>query len=668
MNDIMNEQFKRSFNERDFVEEKIERIENFWKENDKVYHLDFDETDEEIIKRIDSLRERSDLIRRNIQLRKIDNVRFLNWENLDRTADWNKIKILQSDDNIVKTNFDFMKSKVTTDLTSWSVISNKNTDESRFITKQLNRVLKYIDESNESQKQIEQLVQEQQLSWLWCLRMLFSWWTIKESFIPSESFYLDIDAEDESWMQYFWISYWVPADELIQKFWEYEEEINEYTNWKLSTILNLEEWHTWYHLFILWKDKNILLSKTKNPFYRFDEEIEEQTDSFWNYKPVDHRFNYFRQPIMPIVLFTTDYDWALTWDAKTLIEDAKPAQYAYNSARDRIFEHLETEWKSSRIIRWMKIEEAAELLSRRIWEDLVVWRNTDIEIVRWTNIDWSVIEMLKMSKSQIEDIFWTHDSSRWVNKSWDSWVKVQILKSHSNTKTAIIERSIEQFRKKQTKMRLQLILSNFEIKDYTPIIWEEDAIKLVEYLRNNYSDWIEFQVTIWHDHSWDKLARNDFIRQLSTQYKIPLDVILRESTFIWTDESLLNRIIFWNTISFLFEVDPTFTWIWAMKNQMWLQEYIDNVIEWKLVHEYVIHSEKLKQIDLENSYNSMLMNKLQLEQMNSQIQQNQQMMWWIQWETREWTIEDEQISEEQWMNWEENIDQINEMNEMNQQY
>lgn len=400
--------------------------------------------------------------------------------------------------------------------------------KSEELANQHQKLLKAIYESKNLQKIVEKVVLHNLQYKIW---VIFYWirdWDIYTTEIHPKKLIIDMEATSIEDAQFIWIKNMDTAENIIARFPEKESVIKEKVNGKLWSKIEFIEWFTnEYVIVTLWYD--VVLKKWKNP--HFDFEWKEITDpETWEvYMERNPKKNYFKDPKKPFIILNVENDWTSIIDTTSPITQARSLQDNINRIKKNISINASKAWNPYLRWRWFDDDQLDELNNDlEAWD--VIWLSWEQELdyLQAQSLPNFVAEDLRHSIAEVDNLFWTHWTSRWEREARESATWREILRQWDEDTQAPRWRAIERMLAELYNAWTQLIKIHFTEEELSYTIWNTQAKEYIKASAKWIEDWIEIRVLPWSIIPEDKITKMNRALQLAQLWLFPREYLFKE--------------------------------------------------------------------------------------------------------------------------------------------
>lgn len=269
------------------------------------------------------------------------------------------------------------------------------------------------------------------------------------------------------------------ADVLVERFPEKKADIERIVNNKMGTKVIYHEYCTDEYMF--WKYKDIVLGKTKNPYFNYSGEEVTQTDEMGEQQVVEQPpLNHFNRPQKPYFFLSVFSLGKHPWDDTTLLDQVIPLQDIADKRMKQIDRNAD-DANAGLIMSGTAFtrEQARSAVKELRKGNGILVPNGDVNTAvrrdTGTPLQPYVYQNLQDARGEIDNIFGTHSTTRGEQATQETASGRVLLKGQDEGRIAFITSYLEQVADDVYNMWLQMIYTLFTEKDVADVLGVEKA-------------------------------------------------------------------------------------------------------------------------------------------------------------------------------------------------
>lgn len=400
-------------------------------------------------------------------------------------------------------------------------------DKSEDLANNHQKLLRAIYESKDVQWIVEKVVLHNLIYWIWIIFYWLKDWDIFTTYIHPEKLLIDMEATCIDDAQFIWIKNSDTAENLIAKFPAKERYIKDKVDWKLWTKLEYIEWFTDEYLIV--SCDTIILSKKKNPHFDFNWKDVIDPETWERYTIYNENKNYFKQPKKPFLILNTENDWSSIIDTTSSVKQARPLQDNINRIKKMIAINVEKSWNPIRVSRWLAKKDIEAIDTQlTAWWSVWLTQEQELNYLQAAALPWFVYQDLEHSIKEIDNIFWTHSTTRWERDARETASWRQILRQWDEDVQAWRWRAIERMLNELYKAWTQLIKIHFTQEEIAYTLWDKWSKEYVKASANAIEQWMQIRVLAWSTIPDDKITKMNRALQLAQLWLFPRELLYKE--------------------------------------------------------------------------------------------------------------------------------------------
>lgn len=287
------------------------------------------------------------------------------------------------------------------------------------------------------------------------------------------------------------------ARNIINKYPDKESAISAEVQGKLWTKITYIEWSTDDFVVVsIWT--KIILDKKKNPLFDYTGVSKTTYDDKWKeivWEPTKN--NYFVRPRKPFIAFNVYNIGENIIDETTTLILSKPLQDNINDRKRQIADNANLVWNPIRTYEWLTEDQASNANENlRAWDWVELAEGQSISYIQASALPAYVSNDLQDSRNSIDNIYWVHDTSKWI-REWgagESWRAIEQLREWDQDRQATIGRAIEQVSEELYNAFAHLIKVFYDKDQLIPIMWKDSAEDYIEFKRDDIADGMRIRV------------------------------------------------------------------------------------------------------------------------------------------------------------------------------
>lgn len=364
----------------------------------------------------------------------------------------------------------------------------------------------YNDCDLQLQKKMEVLIRQLNLYRIWFLKYGIKNGKIYVSNVLPHKIYIDKYATTIEDADFIWEEVIMPVWQVVEKYPWHETALYDFVWWEENdwTKIKIMEYWTDEYFFVVFND-NVLLHKEKNPLFDYSQTTEIDDDGNTLYSNSSN--NYFRNPKKPYLCFNVYGFGDELRDFTSLLEQGIPLQNDLNERMRQISNnaHITADpyligkgVDKKRIQEFNENKSTGDAISLEHWEE--------ITYTQPPSLPWYITNSLDLLRIELDNIFWTHNTSR--GERWQSETATgrEILRQADHDRQAPIGRALERMLWSLYSAFTHLVKVFYEEEDLIPYLWEKDSKKYLEYLKNSDTDGMEIKILAGSTLPDDKIA------------------------------------------------------------------------------------------------------------------------------------------------------------------
>jgi len=253
----------------------------------------------------------------------------------------------------------------------------------------------------------------------------------------------------------------------------------------------------WTDEYVVWKYKNIIFKKLKNP--NFDYEGVEKTETDENGEEVAtevYYYNYFDRPKMPYIFYSTFNLGVNVWDDTSLVEQGIPLQDVINKRQRQIDDNFSDNGVLMGSGDYITKEELAKYMGNpedKVW---VEHGNPAEGISRLAPKQLApfAYESLSGLKTSVDNVLGVHSTTRGERQGKETLGGRQILREADFGRIDLLVRSLEEVADELYKAWMHMMKVYFTQVHYARLIGKDGAQQVIEYSRDSIENGMEITV------------------------------------------------------------------------------------------------------------------------------------------------------------------------------
>lgn len=400
-------------------------------------------------------------------------------------------------------------------------------EKSENLALQHQKLLKAIYESKNVQKIIESVCLHNLEYKIWFIMYWIREWEIYTDVVHPKKIIIDMEATSIEDAEFIWVKNMFTAKSLIDRFSKKESEIKKLVNNKLWSKIEVIEWFTDENVIVTCKD--IVLKKMKNPHFNFEWKDMIDPETWEIYTLRDVKKNYFKQPKKPFIILNVDNDWTSIIDSTSPISQARPLQDNINRIKQNIAINTTKCWNPILTWIWFDENQIDEITNNlEVWDVIWLSQEQDLKYLQASPLPNFVSEDLNHSITEIDNIFWTHWTSRWEREARESAAWRQILRQWDEDTQAPRWRAIERILSELYNAWTQLIKVHYTQEEVSYVIWDVWSKEYIKATAKWIEDWIQIRVLPWSTIPDDKITKINRALQLAQLWLFPRELLFKE--------------------------------------------------------------------------------------------------------------------------------------------
>ena len=457
-----------------------------------------------------------------------------------------------------------------------NVVAAQDTIESKMLAEDWTKILMSLYRTQKMQRKLERWGRHLIL-WKYAVFKYF-YDEVKEKIetrvcYPSNLFF-DNNRDIDDWFDWIWERLTATAFDLIERFPKKEKLISDYVWWRLWTEISYTEF--WTNDFVFWRFDDKILSKIKNPN--------------WNWK--NNNDNFFDNPKVPYVVINLFDLWdTISWST-WLVDQAKTLQDWVDKRKNQIDMNASiVNWKVIWTAKnWLKQDEFASVdwTNSNEWIFFTDWEIGDIQRVSWTWLPQFVENDMLHSISEVDNIMWTHWTTRWEREGRETATWRSILRENDRWRIDIIWRRLEEAIEEIFNWWTQLVKVWYKDNKIIRVLWKDKAQEFFNISHQSIESWMEIYIIPWTLVQEDSASRANRATVLANSQMID-PITLYEELWMRNPKEVAKNLFLWqNDPQQLFEWTNTGQWNEQILSKQTQQAETEMraMLQWKSVPPY----------------------------------------------------------------------------------